>query len=347
MQSIGYDSQVVKPAAIRSDDYRELLPNFLSKSNWSSFSESIEIEIVPTQHGKLYCIISACLHIVSAILCRALSDMSVAQVLFFRSFLLASSFIAYQYYTNRISHIIHNISFRMLFVSFSYSMCNYLFYTAVRELCMFELVTIFSAAVIFNCFFSYIFYSEPYSNIEKLLGVVSVIGTVLIVRPHHFFENYDDNSHRTGMQLPHYSAGLLAVLSTALYSVTQVTLKKLKSDLDPLSVFLSMNGLGVVWYALYFLVFGFDGTITALGALGIVGMAISSGFTAFFAIKGLKNEEPRMASLLSYTQLGFAVIADVIFYGDFPPGLSVVGAILVVGSCLYLIKRNMESKVEY
>ncbi|KAA8908369.1 hypothetical protein FN846DRAFT_1011185 [Sphaerosporella brunnea] len=175
---------------------------------------------------------------------------------------------------------------------------------------------------------------EPFTGVEKISAITSFIGVMLIARPSFLFP--------WKHQVPNASdsARAMAVLSALLgacgTSTAYVTLRWLKDQTDTLIP------------VTYFIGFGMVGSIICLAAIpslpGFVlphnalewGMAAAlsiGGFLMQWALtRGMQLTKGSIGSQLISAQLVFAVLLEMLVWGDLPTSYSLVGILLIVCS---------------
>jgi len=223
---------------------------------------------------------------------------------------------------------------------FCAAMSSVLFYVAMVKLSVSEVYTIFSTLAILNGLLGALILNEPYSTIEKIAGGVSFLGVVLIVRPPFLFGSEEVAADTEDSGLPHWFAGVLALGSTLAYSLYQIGVRKIRSEVDPMVIAFYTNLNGVFWFGLYFIFFGeyksssfgeYFGCFI-FGATYLVGNVVVS--------YALQHTTVSVVGLLGYSQLIFSLIVDILLFATFPSGLTLFGAALIVGSCLWLVTRK-------
>jgi len=185
---------------------------------------------------------------------------------------------------------------------------------------------------------------EPFTTHEKVGGLISLIGVVLIARPTFIF--HSGTAHNTFVSItpakppyvsPHQRAlavsiALVGVLGAAgAFSVIRV----IGQRAHPL--------LSVTYFAALTVVCSLIGLLTIPSVGGmlfpkgllewglLIAIGISGFLLQFLLTKGLQLEKAGRAASLVYTQMIWAVIFEWLVWGNAVSGLSFAGAVLILG----------------
>ena len=185
---------------------------------------------------------------------------------------------------------------------------------------------------------------EPFTTQEKIGGLISLIGVILIARPTFIF--YSGTAHNTAVSIPSVrppyvsphqrtlavAMALVGVLGAA---TAYTTIRVIGQRAHPL--------ISVTYFAALTTVFSLIGllTIPSVGGMllpqgllewGLLAAIGISGFLLQFLLtKGLQLEKAGRAGSLVYTQMVWAVIFEWLVWGNAVSGLSLVGAALILG----------------
>lgn len=153
--------------------------------------------------------------------------------------------------------------------------------------------------------------------------IVGFVGALIIIRPGSESMN---------------PAAFLALSSACCYALYQITTRKL-SGVDPplttlaysasVGALVSSIGVPVVWVAPT--PFEWVG-MAALGVLGALGH--------FTLIKAYDNAPVATVAPFSYSNLIWATLLGFIVFGDLPDQLTLVGAVVIAASGLYIVHRE-------
>lgn len=157
--------------------------------------------------------------------------------------------------------------------------------------------------------------------------VVGFAGAMIVIRP--------------GLGVVH-PAGMLVIVSTALFALYQVITRLLSAADHPLTTLLYTGGTGVV--VLSFVVpfvwrdAGLEGWLLMAG-IGAVGCASN-----FLIIKAYELAQASFLAPIVYSQIVTGTIFGYLFFGDFPDLYTLLGAGIICACGLYITWR--ESRAE-
>lgn len=202
------------------------------------------------------------------------------------------------------------------------------FYYAVIHLPLADVTVIQYTNPVFTALLAAFFLGEAIGSKEVTVTVMSLAGVVLVARPTFLFGASAEALDPVAVGI----ALLGAVMSAAAY----VTVRRLGRTDDPMVI--------VFWFAAFSTVASLPALVMnpvmprgwqwlLLGALGV--------FTHLGQISltnGLKLEQAGRATSVGYLQIVFAALWGLLFFAEVPGFLSVLGALLIVGSTLRLAR---------
>lgn len=220
-------------------------------------------------------------------------------------------------------------------------------YFSLQYLSLSDAVAITFIVPMVTSFLAWVILRERYSLLEALCGIVSLGGVILIAKPNFIFGDalgseisHDDSieSSSTQKRLLATGVGLVGVLGA---SSVYVILRKIGHQAHPL--------LSVSYFALTCVIITF-GAITLSPSLsfatpqngyqwflfmliGVFGFLMQFSLTA-----GIQRVKAGKAALMSYTNMVFAIVWDLIFWGHLPSIMSFLGIIIIIGSAFVVIK---------
>lgn len=199
------------------------------------------------------------------------------------------------------------------------------FYYGVTHLPLADATLIMYSNPVFTAVLAAIFLGERLTKIDFLGVVLSLVGVGLIAQPSIIFGGVS--------RLDPFDVAI--ALGGAIFAaISYVIVRKLRE---------SEHALVVVFY--FPLIATPASLPTALpGALlptwWELGVLLAIGIVTHIAqvamTKGLHLEEAGRATAVSYLQVVFAFIWGMFFFGEFPTALSVLGAVLIVGSTVVI-----------
>lgn len=198
-----------------------------------------------------------------------------------------------------------------------------LYFSALQYLALADAVAINFFAPLLVTAFSIPILKEQVGIRRWIAILVGFVGVMVIIRP--------------GLGVMHWAA-ILPLGTAVCYALYQVLTRMAgRTDHARTSLFWSA-AVGAVVMSV-FVPFRW----TAPDALGWVMMAATGclfGLGHYLLIKGLERAPASVLSPFIYSQLIWAVTLGFLVFGDFPDGFSILGALIVTGSGLYVWHRE-------
>lgn len=217
---------------------------------------------------------------------------------------------------------------------------------------------------------------EPFTRLEQLGALISFVGVTLIARPTTFFHHSDPISHArpttpdgsadrsiptpekvgvadlntvsNSQRMGAIFVALTGVLGSAMAFVAMRWIGKRAHPLLSVNYFCAIvtvvSALAMtVLPNVKFLLPGDAKEWTYLIFLGCCGFAMQ-----FLLSAGLQHEKSSRATLMTYTQMLFALIFDKLVFGNNPALTSVFGSLLIVSSAMYIAlqKESLKQRAE-
>ena len=204
-----------------------------------------------------------------------------------------------------------------------------LFFFALRYLPLADAVAIHFIAPILITAFSIPILKEQVGWRRWAAIFVGFIGAMIIIRP--------------GSGGTHWAA-ILLLGSAVCYAIYQILTRiASKTDSTQTSLFwTSVFGVGVT--SLFVPFFWVTPTLTEWGLMMALGSMYGIGH--YLLIRGLEMAPASRLSPFLYTQIIWATLFGVIFFGQFPDMITVGGAAVVIASGLYIWWRETKSASE-
>ena len=204
-----------------------------------------------------------------------------------------------------------------------------LFFFALRYLPLADAVAIHFIAPILITAFSIPILKEQVGWRRWAAIFVGFIGAMIIIRP--------------GSGGTHWAA-ILPLASAVCYAIYQILTRiASKTDSTQTSLFwTSVFGVGVT--SLFVPFFWVTPTLTEWGLMMALGSMYGIGH--YLLIRGLEMAPASRLSPFLYTQIIWATLFGVIFFGQFPDMITVGGAAVVIASGLYIWWRETKSASE-
>lgn len=264
-----------------------------------------------------------------------------AQMLFARTPFIMAVIVIYLFKTNKMSELRRSFNMRMMQMAGFSTLTAAFFFTSIVSLPLSDAMTIFSTGAITNGIVAAIFLHEPYTLVDKLLGGLSCLGVLLIVRPPFIFGDSStaDPAAPTTFETetPRYVAALLMLLATLSNSGTVVSLRSIKARYDLFAAPFQVSFVMFIVYGLYYLFveqynplsFGEYFIVCVFGMLNLG--------TIYFLAAALESESSSTVGIVTHSQLIYSVILDLVIFGTLPSLMTLAGASIIIGCCVYLI----------
>lgn len=218
-------------------------------------------------------------------------------------------------------------------------------YFLLQYLSLSDAVAITFLIPMVTAFLAWTIIHENYSLVEAVCGIVSLGGVVLIAKPNFIFGNTSETlpadesieSSSTEKRLLATGVGLVGVCGA---SFVYIILRKIGKRAHPL--------LSVSYFALTCVIVTF-GLLLVLPSLSfaipqngyqwfLFSLIGFSGFFMQFSLTaGVQREKAGRAALMSYTNMIFAIIWDLVIWGHLPGILSFLGIFLIIGMAVIMI----------
>ncbi len=153
--------------------------------------------------------------------------------------------------------------------------------------------------------------------------VIGFVGVLVIIRP--------------GLGIAHWAA-VLPLLMATFYATYQIVTRMIRGAADPLNSLFYLALVGVVATSI---VAPFDWVWPDWRAwLMLIGTGFFGGLGHFAMIRAYESSPAATIAPFAYTELLWALGVGVIVFGDFPDIWTLVGAAIVAGSGLYVLRRE-------
>ncbi|KZK91099.1 Riboflavin transporter [Pseudovibrio sp. Ad5] len=153
--------------------------------------------------------------------------------------------------------------------------------------------------------------------------LVAFIGALLIVKP--------------GAGVLDFGA-LIAVATIVVYSAGHIVARYASKFDSPSTVLFHTALLGAVVTSLFTPIFWQSPDLEGWTLLALIGAV--SGFGHYAIVKAFSFGEASTIAPFSYSSLIWAMLIGLMFFGEFPDGLTLVGAAVIFGSAIYMWHRE-------
>lgn len=174
---------------------------------------------------------------------------------------------------------------------------------------------------------------ERLSRGEAALSALSLLGVVLVARPSFLFGE--------GVALDP-TAVAIALAGSLCSAAAYVSVRKLGRTEHPLVI--------VFYFTLVTVPASVPGLLldavwpTPIEWLYLVGVGVTALLGQVFLTRGLQRERAGRATAIAYVQIVFAAALGGVFFDQWPHGLSLLGALLVLASVVVLARRRQVAK---
>ncbi|KAK6464728.1 EamA-like transporter family-domain-containing protein [Scheffersomyces coipomensis] len=229
-------------------------------------------------------------------------------------------------------------------------------YFSLQYLSLSDAVAITFLIPMVTAFLAWAMLHEKYSLLEAICSIVSLGGVILIAKPHFIFGSESDTetsidesieSSSTEKRLLATAVGLIGVCGA---SSVYIVLRKIGKQAHPL--------LSVSYFALTCCIISFVAILIIPGLQFVLPsngyqwllfclIGFSGFFMQFSLTAGVQRVKAAKASLMSYTNMCFALIWDLTIWGHLPGVLSLLGIILIITNAFIIIRYKPDDKDDH
>ncbi|MCG6909757.1 MAG: DMT family transporter [Deltaproteobacteria bacterium] len=175
---------------------------------------------------------------------------------------------------------------------------------------------------------SVIFLGEKFGSYRWIVAVAGLAGVLLVVRP--------------GAGIVHWAV-ILPVLSALFYATLQITTRILGMRDKALTTLFYTCTCGLVFSSVMAAFFWQTPSPVQWLLLMWLGLVGAAGH--FFMIRAFERAPASLLASFDYATLVWAVLFGFFLFGDLPDGWTVVGAMIIVSSGAYLIRREKRAVI--
>ncbi len=207
------------------------------------------------------------------------------------------------------------------------------FYYGVTHLPLADATLIMYSNPVFTAILAAIFLSEKLTMVDIIGVVASLVGVVLIAEPSFIFGG------ESRLELFDVTIALGGAIFAAISYVIVRNLRKTEHPMVVVFYFPLIATPAALPTAIP------DAIIpTWWELLVLLGIGIVTHIAQVAMTKGLHLEPAGRATAVSYLQVVFAFIWGMVFFGEYPTALSIVGAVLIVGSTVAIALYQSDSE---
>lgn len=309
---------------------------------------------VPLKSGKklpkvniravLYAMIACLFQIFGNVLKKWTPDVPVPQLLCIRSVYALIPITAMIIVKKQTRELRDTFTIPTFLVASTRALCNICYFSALISLSGSEVVTILSTNTLVVGFMAAIVLHEPYENIEKVLGLVSFGGVLIIVRPPFLFGTETPTSDVPEPELSRYVAGIITLLSVMFHAINVISIRAWKHKFPPWVMGFHIQFNPIIIFGLYILVTGSYQPMSLKEHWAVFLSGMCTLITIQCNVTAWQLEKPSVIAVVGYSGLLFSLVLDILLLGEIPSFLTCIGAALIVGSCLYIIKAKNSNK---
>jgi len=165
--------------------------------------------------------------------------------------------------------------------------------------------------------------------LRRIIGILAgLVGALIIIRP-------------GGDLFTLYAA--LPLAASFFYASYVVSTRFLSRDESALTSLLYTSVFGTI--AASIIVIPYWTTPDLLQAVMMLSMGVSAGIGHYFVIRSLSLAQAGAVAPFTYVGLIFATILGLVVFGEWPDAMTILGALVIVGSGLYVWRREQQLAV--
>ncbi len=174
---------------------------------------------------------------------------------------------------------------------------------------------------------SVFFLGEKFGGHRWMVVVAGLIGVLFVIRP--------------GMGIVHWAV-ILPLMAALFYATLQIITRVLGQQDSALTTLFYTSTCGLILSSI--MVVFFWETPTILQWLLLMWMGFVGAIGHFFMIKAFERAPASLLAPFDYTTLIWAILFGFFLFGDLPDAWTIVGAMIIVSSGLYLVRRERAVK---
>ena len=168
-----------------------------------------------------------------------------------------------------------------------------------------------------------LFLGEKFGSHRWKVVVVGLVGVLIVIRP--------------GMGIVSWAA-VLPLMAAAFYATLQITTRVLGQQDNALTTLFYTSTFGMAFSSV--VVVFFWQTPTGYQWLMLMWLGLIGAVGHFFMIKAFERAPASLLAPFDYANLIWATLLGYIIFGDFPDGWTIMGAVIIVSSGIYLIRKE-------
>ncbi len=282
--------------------------------------------------GIAFKVSSVLIFLVMSSLLKASSDIPAGELVFFRSFFGLPPVLVFLAATGQFRDGIRtNALGNQLWRGFVGTVSMGLGFFALTRLPLPEAVTIAYMMPLVIVILSAIFFHEQVRLYRWAAVIIGLAGVVVIAWPTFtLFQSGVDNAAAIGV--------VASILAATIGAVAQILVRRLVRTERSATIVLYFLGSSSL-ISLATIPFGWVMPSPIIAAC-LVGAGLCGGIAQVLLTESYRHTEMSVVAPFEYTSLIFSLIIGYAFFGDVPTPFMLVGALIVVGSGLFIIYRE-------
>ncbi|CCH44157.1 putative membrane protein [Wickerhamomyces ciferrii] len=198
---------------------------------------------------------------------------------------------------------------------------------------------------------AYIVLREKFSKFEGIGGLVSLIGVLLIAKPTFLFgNNHTDNNVETSDPSDRLFAVMFSLVGVICYAMTFTIIRFIGDRVNPVVTVSYYASVTVVLSFLTILIspsLSFQWPHTLKQYFLLILIAVTGFFMQYLFTTGLQLEKASRAASMTYIQIVFGIIWEVLIWNHLPNIWSWLGILIILGSSISIFWYKNHIDDEY
>ena len=211
-----------------------------------------------------------------------------------------------------------------LFRSFAGSVCQLLFFMAVRSISLLDSVLLSNAAPLFIPLVVYVWFRKTVRPLVWISLSIGLVGIILIIKP--------------GPELYRNPVSLLALLAGLFSAIALVATNKLAETEPPVRILIYNFGLSTL-FLIPFSIAAWE-PLHARQWLLLLGVGGCYAFTQYFIILAYRYASAAELSPFNYTVVIFSGLLGWQFFGDVPDTAAIIGTVMICAGGILSIRAG-------
>lgn len=332
------DSTDLRKASSLSFRQSESILQKYEQQHQLTFFEKLE-EKYEGKIGYYYMLVSVLCMSLNALFAKLLDDLPSFEILFFRSIFVIFLLYLHTKLFDPDLEIDDKKNKRIIIILSGLAAAAAAFYLfGITKLPLAAAVVLIYTTPMFTGILSYLILKISIDRWEIAAAICSFIGVVFVVRPD--FNTADDLPGETELNRARLIGGISCLIHAILLALTQVVIRSKGPNVNPLTIVVFTNVFCALGSPILMLIQGWS-TPGVWYIIGLLFMAVFYFVGQFFLTKSCQHAESVFnVSVLNYLQVPFAFVFDVWIVSEKPISYTILGTLLIVASCLFILKKG-------